>query len=123
MTLEECLRLAKNARFDGLELNYDLESDLSPKAGTKEFEAIRKMADRMLPQAEKLGVRLNIENIFFNGYLMTPMEMNAFVDSYQSTHVRVHFDTGNILALYAATPEVRLLQESRAGRLPQSVST
>ena len=47
-------------------------------------------------QAAKLKVSLNIENIFFNGYLMTPMEMNAFVDSFQSEHVRVHFDTGNI---------------------------
>ena len=27
---------------------------------------------------------------------MTPMEMNAFVDSFKSEHVRVHFDTGNI---------------------------
>jgi len=177
MTLEECLQLAKDAGFDGIELNYDLESDLSPKSGTKEFQNIRKMADRIgiqisglcsflfwpyplssndpekrargielagkiaqaahdlgvqnvlvvpgavhIPwrtdhepvpndvcdqrareavrtlerQAGKLKVSLNIENIFFNGYLMTPMEMNAFVDSFQSEHVRVHFDTGNI---------------------------
>jgi hexulose-6-phosphate isomerase len=178
MTLEECLRLAKAAGFDGIELNYDLDNDLSPKSGTKEFTAIRKLADRigiaisglcsflfwpyplssndpakrerglelagkmaqaahdlgvenllvvpgavhipwrtdhepvpndvcdrrareavgkLLPGAEKLGVSLNIENIFFNGYLMTPMEMAAFVDSFGSERVRVHFDTGNIM--------------------------
>jgi hexulose-6-phosphate isomerase len=178
MTLEECLQLAKDAGFDGIELNYDLDNDLSPKAGTKEFTAIRKMADRigiaisglcsflfwpypltnndatkrarglelagrmaeaahdlgvenllvvpgavhipwrtdhepvpndvcdrrareavahLLPKAEKLGVFLNIENIFFNGYLMTPMEHAAFIDSFQSPHVRAHFDTGNIM--------------------------
>jgi L-ribulose-5-phosphate 3-epimerase len=177
MNLEECLRLAKNAGFDGIELNYDLENDLSPKAGTREFQNIRKLADKIgiqisglcsflfwpypltsndaekrargvelagkiaqaahdlgvdnvlvvpgavhIPwrtdhepvpndvcdqrakeavrtlekQAAKLKVSLNIENIFFNGYLMTPMEMNAFVDGFQSEHVRVHFDTGNI---------------------------
>jgi hexulose-6-phosphate isomerase len=177
MTLRECLQLAKNAGFDGIELNYDLENDLSPKAGTKEFHAIRKMADEigiaisglcsflfwpyplssndaskrargielagrmaqaahdlgvenllvvpgavhipwrndhepvpndvcdrrareavgmLLRDAERLKVCLNIENIFFNGYLMTPMEMNAFVDSFSSPWVRVHFDTGNI---------------------------
>ena len=28
---------------------------------------------------------------------MTPAEMNAFVDSFKSEHVRVHFDTGNIM--------------------------
>lgn len=178
MSLQECMQLAKDAGFDGIELNYDLENDLSPKAGTKEFQAIRKMADKigisisgvcsflfwpypltsndpekrarglelagkmtqaahdlgvenllvvpgavhipwrtdhepvandlcetraraaigaLLPQAEKLRVSLNIENIFFNGFLMTPMEMLAFVDSFQSEHVRVHFDTGNIM--------------------------
>ena len=33
MNLRECLQLAKDAGFDGIELNYDLESDLSPKSG------------------------------------------------------------------------------------------
>jgi hexulose-6-phosphate isomerase len=178
MTLKECLQLAKDAGFDGIELNYDLENDLSPKSGAKEFQAIRKAAEqigiaisglcsflfwpysfasndasqrqrglelarlmaqaardlgtenvlvvpgavhipwirdhdpvpndvcdqrareavaKLVPVAEKLGVYLNIENIFFNGYLLTPEEMNAFVDSFKSEHVRVHFDTGNIM--------------------------
>src|SRR4051812_4006984 len=44
MTLRECLQLAKDAGFDGIELNYDLDNDLSPKSSTKEFAAIRKMA-------------------------------------------------------------------------------
>jgi L-ribulose-5-phosphate 3-epimerase len=177
MNLPECLQLAKDAGFDAIELNYDLDNDLSPKSGAKEYQNIRRMADRIgiqisglcsflfwpypltsnddskrargielagkiaqaahdlgvenvlvvpgavhIPwrtdhepvpndvcdqrakeavrtlerQAAKLKVSLNIENIFFNGYLMTPMEMNAFVDSFQSEHVRVHFDTGNI---------------------------
>ena len=178
MDLERCLRLAKDAGFDGIELNYDLDNDLSPKHGTKDYEKIRKLADKigieisgvcsflfwpypltsndpaeraqgmelaakmtqcahdlgtenllvvpgavhmpwredhdptpndvcdqraraaiqkLLPNAEKLKVHLNIENIFFNGYLMTPGEMNDFVDSFDSPHVQVHFDTGNIM--------------------------
>lgn len=177
MNLEECLRLAKEAGFDGIELNYDLENDLSPKASPADYAAIRRLADkigieisglcsflfwpypltsndrakrerglelagkigeaahqlgvenvlvvpgavyipwrddhepvpndvcdqrareavgRLVRQAEKLKISLNIENIFFNGYLMTPMEINAFVDSFSSEHVQVHFDTGNI---------------------------
>ena len=51
---------------------------------------------RMIPLAEKLKVNLNMENIFFNGFLMTPMEMNAFVDAFDSERVHIHFDTGNI---------------------------
>jgi hexulose-6-phosphate isomerase len=178
MSLEQCLQLAKDAGFDGIELNYDLESDLSPKAGPKELATIRKTAERIgiaisglcsflfwpyplssndpmkrgrgmelaakmveaahqlgtenllvvpgavcipwrtdhepvpndvcdkrareavakvLPLAEKHKIHLNIENIFFNGYLMTPMEMIAFVDSFKSEFVKVHFDTGNIM--------------------------
>ncbi|MBL9127304.1 MAG: sugar phosphate isomerase/epimerase, partial [Verrucomicrobiales bacterium] len=157
--------------------NYDLDNDLSPKSGTREYEAIRRMADRigirisglcsflfwpypltsndpakrerglelagkigqaahdlgvenvlvvpgavhipwrndhepvpndvcdrrakeavgaLVKQAERSKIYLNIENIFFNGYLMTPMEMNGFVDHFGSDRVRVHFDTGNI---------------------------
>jgi L-ribulose-5-phosphate 3-epimerase len=56
-------------------------------------EAIR----QMIPQAEKAGVYLNIENIFTNGYLFSAREMNEFVDSFRSKWVRIHFDTGNIM--------------------------
>jgi L-ribulose-5-phosphate 3-epimerase len=177
MTLRECMQLAKDAGFEGIELNYDLENDLSPHATMRDYAAIRHMADdigieisglcsflfwpypltsndaakrnrglelaamigqaahdmavedvllvpgavhipwrddhepvpndvcdrrareavgQLATRAEKLGVSLNIENIFFNGYLMSPMEMNDFVDSFGSEHVRVHFDSGNI---------------------------
>ena len=178
MNLEQCLRLAKEAGFDGIELNYDLDNDLSPKSGPKEYAKIRDMAEKigiaisglcsflfwpypltsndpakrarglelagkiaeaaadlgtenvlvvpgavcipwrtdhepvpndvcdkrakeamkaLLPVAEKRKVYLNIENIFFNGFLLSPGEINDFVDSFKSERVRVHFDTGNIM--------------------------
>ena len=178
MTLRECLQLARDAGFDGIELNYDLDNDLSPKSGTKEYHAIRAQAEKigiaisgvcsflywpysltandpatrargfdlatrmlraardlgtdnlltiagsvhipwikdhdpvpyetcdrrareaigkLLPLAKELDVCLNVENIFFNGYLLSPADMVAFVDSFGSDHVRVHFDSGNIM--------------------------
>lgn len=190
MNLEQCLRLAKDAGFDGIELNYDLDNDLSPKSGEKEYAAIRKMADKigiqisglcsflfwpyplvsndpakrgrgfelaqkmtqaahdlgvenllvvpgavhipwrtdhepvpndicdkrareaigkLLPNAEKLKVSLNIENIFFNGYLMTPGEMIDFVDSFKSEYCKVHFDTGNIMQYQFPEHWIRIL--------------
>ena len=190
MNLRECLQLAKDAGFDGIELNYDLDNDLSPKAGPKEFAGIRKMAEdigiaisgvcsflfwpfpltsndpqerargmelaakmtqcahelgtenllvvpgavhmpwrddhdptpndichrrareavaKLLPLAEKLKVRLNMENIFFNGFLLSPEEMNAFVDSFNSEHVKVHFDTGNIMLFQFPEHWIRIL--------------
>jgi L-ribulose-5-phosphate 3-epimerase len=178
MTLQECLELAKRAGFDGVEVNYNLEGDLSPAASERDLAQIRSMAEkigisisgvcsflfwpypltansepvrvksleiaskmidaahhlgtenllvvpgavyipwlkdseevpykvcderarlairRLLPQAEKRGVHLNIENIFFNAYLMSPPDMIEFVDSFKSPNVHVHFDTGNIM--------------------------
>src|SRR5689334_18381001 len=47
MSLERCLQLAKDAGFDGIELNYDLENDLSPKSGPKEYAAIRAAAEKI----------------------------------------------------------------------------
>src|SRR3954468_12911960 len=47
MSLEQCLQLARDAGFDGIELNYDLESDLSPKSGPKDFPPIAKAAERI----------------------------------------------------------------------------
>ena len=52
MNLEQCLRLAKEAGFDGIELNYDLDNDLSPKSGPKEYAKIRDMA-------EKIGIAIS----------------------------------------------------------------
>jgi L-ribulose-5-phosphate 3-epimerase len=178
MNLRECLQLARDAGFDGIELNYDLDNDLSPKSTSDHYKAIRAMAKeigiaisgvcsflywpysltdndasrrarglelaasmiraardlgtenllvvpgavtipwrddretvhladcdrrakeaiaKLIPLADEAGVSLNIENIFFNGYLMTPGEMAAFVDGFKTDRVRVHFDTGNIM--------------------------
>src|SRR4029453_13264870 len=52
---------------------------------------------KMLPAAEKHKVSLNIENIFFTGSLITPMEMAAFWAPFQEGVVQVPFDTGNIM--------------------------
>jgi hexulose-6-phosphate isomerase len=190
VNLRECLQLARDAGFDGIELNYDLDNDLSPKAAAKELAAIRKMAAdigiaisgicsflfwpysltgnnnaqrargmelaglmleaahelgtenllvvpgavhipwikdhepvaadvcdkrareavaKMVPRAEKLGVYLNIENIFFSGYLLSPQDMITFVDSFGSKNVRVHFDTGNIMIFQYPQDWVRML--------------
>lgn len=52
---------------------------------------------KLIPIAKEAGVSLNVENINVNGFLHTPGEMNAFVDSFRSDQVRVHFDTGNCM--------------------------
>lgn len=178
MSLEDCFRLAKDAGFDGVEVNFALEGELSAESKPAEIEAIGKLAQRvgiaisgvcsflywpyalthndperrkrglqlarqmidaakllgtenllvvpgavyipwledseptpndvcdqraraavreLIPHAERAGVYLNMENIFANGFLFSPQEMIEFVDSFDSPHVQVHFDTGNIM--------------------------
>ncbi|NQU22298.1 MAG: sugar phosphate isomerase/epimerase [Candidatus Nealsonbacteria bacterium] len=178
MSLRACFELCKEAGFDGVEVNYALEGDISPEASEAHIRSVGDMArkigieisglcsflfwpyplthndpqrrkeatnlavkmiraaqllktpnllvvpgasyipwlpeeppvphdvcDRrareavrqLIPVAEKADVYLNIENIFLNGYLHSPSEMNEFVDSFKSDRVQVHFDTGNIM--------------------------
>jgi L-ribulose-5-phosphate 3-epimerase len=178
MSLKECFELAADAGFDGVEVNYNLEGDISPEASEADLKALGNLARKtgveisglcsflfwpypltsndaerrakgmelagrmvhaakalgtdnllvvpgavyipwapepepvpndvcekrareaiqtVLPIAEKAGVSLNLENIFANGFLMTPQEMNSFVDSFNSPNVQIHFDTGNIM--------------------------
>src|SRR5262245_32822471 len=52
MNLRECLELARRAGFDGIELNFDLDNDISPRATAKELQAIRRTA-------EKLGIAVS----------------------------------------------------------------
>lgn len=177
-SLKECFELAKDAGFEGVEINFDLEGEFSAESSDAQIQEIGRLArnagvaisgvcsflfwpyafsnndpqkrqkgielagrmaeaarlletenvlivpgavyipwlkeeepvpndvcDRrareavrkLIPVAEKNGVYLNIENIFANGYLFSPQEVNAFVDSFSSDRVKVHFDTGNIM--------------------------
>jgi hexulose-6-phosphate isomerase len=178
MSLKECFQLAKDAGFEGVEVNFNLEGELSAESSAGEIREIGELAQQvgiaisglcsflfwpyslthndperrakglelarqmiqaarllgtdnllvvpgavyvpwlddvepvpndvcdrrakeavrqLLPEAEKAGVHLNIENIFASGYLFSPQEMVDFVDSFDSPQVQVHFDTGNIM--------------------------
>ena len=46
-TLQECLELAKDAGFDGVELNFALEGEFSAESSTQEIQEIRRLAERI----------------------------------------------------------------------------
>ena len=177
-SLKECFQIARDAGFDAVEPNFNLEGEFSAESSDDEIRAIKLMADEigieisgvcsflflpysmshpdaerrakgielagrmaesaallgtgnllvvpgavyapwledsipvpndvcerlareavqeLIPRAESAGVTINIENIFANGFLFSPQEMAAFVDSFESETVKVHFDTGNIM--------------------------
>jgi L-ribulose-5-phosphate 3-epimerase len=55
-------------------------------------EAVGKLVDT----AEKVGVTVGIENVW-NKFLLSPLEMRCFIDSFQSKRVGAYFDVGNVL--------------------------
>lgn len=50
---------------------------------------------KIVPTAEKLGVKICIENVW-NNFLLSPMEAARYVDQFNSKFVRFYFDIGNI---------------------------
>jgi hexulose-6-phosphate isomerase len=50
----------------------------------------------LLPTAERLGVSLGVENVW-NRYLLSPLEMRSFIDSFGSPWVGAYFDVGNVM--------------------------
>jgi hexulose-6-phosphate isomerase len=51
---------------------------------------------KAVPIAEKARVILTLENVS-NRFLVSPLEMRAFVDQFQSPWLQVHFDIGNVM--------------------------
>ncbi len=50
----------------------------------------------LLPTAERLGVTLAVENVW-NRFLLSPLELRDFIDSFQSPLVGSYLDIGNVL--------------------------
>jgi len=50
----------------------------------------------LVPVAEKCGVAMALENVW-NKFLLSPLEMREFIDSFQSPFVGAYVDVGNML--------------------------
>lgn len=63
---------------------------------------------KLVPEAEKYGVEIAIENVW-NKFLLSPLEMRQFIDAVGSDMVGVYFDVGNVV--YSGYPEqwIRIL--------------
>lgn len=67
-------------------------------------EAVRKL----LPVAERCRVKLGIENVW-NMFLLSPLEMRDFVDSFRSPWVGAYLDVGNIIQFGYPEQWIRIL--------------
>jgi hexulose-6-phosphate isomerase len=60
------------------------------------YERAREAVAQILPTAERLGVTLGIE-IVWNKFLLSPLELRDFIDSFGTAAVGSYFDAGNVL--------------------------
>ena len=66
------------------------------------YERAAKFVAAALPAARKAKVTICIENVW-NKFLLSPLEMSAFIDGFQRDRVGAYFDAGN--ALLVGYPE------------------
>ncbi len=60
------------------------------------YERAKQAVSQLVPVAEKTGVAIGIENVW-NKFLLSPLEMRDFIDSFGSDMVGAYFDVGNVL--------------------------
>ncbi|MFN8219138.1 MAG: sugar phosphate isomerase/epimerase family protein [Fimbriimonadales bacterium] len=77
---------------------------------TDAIEGLRKA----LPTAERLEVRMGIENVW-NKFLLSPVEMSAFIDQFESPWVGAYVDVANILPYGYPEQWLRILGQRVVG--------
>lgn len=60
------------------------------------FDLSQKSILELLPTAEQLEITMALENVW-NKFLLSPMEMRDYIDSFDHELLRGYFDVGNIL--------------------------
>lgn len=63
---------------------------------------------KLLPIAEKTGIKIAIENVW-NNFLISPMEAARYIDEFDSEMIGWYFDVGNIIRYGWADQWVRIL--------------
>ena len=72
------------------------------------YERAVEAVSQIKPVAEETGVALCIENVW-NKFLLSPLEMRDFIDSFNSQQVGVYFDVGNVLLTGYPEQWIRIL--------------
>jgi len=70
---------------------------------------------KLLPTAEKLKVKICVENVW-NNFLLSPLEACRYVDQFNSPFVKFYFDCGNILVYGLPEQWINILGD-RIGRV------
>lgn len=60
------------------------------------YQRAKDFISKLVDTAEKTGVNVGIENVW-NKFLLSPLEMKDFIDSFGSDKIGSYFDVGNVL--------------------------
>src|SRR5262249_35558429 len=89
---------AKNMNCDAI-LLYAVRLGSGPRLefGSQEtWDRYTAELTKLAPDAERAKVYLNPENVW-NKFLLSPLEMRAFVDQFHNPWIGTHFDCGNVM--------------------------
>jgi hexulose-6-phosphate isomerase len=101
MVIKSMLQIAKWAGTDAIlvvpgAVGVSFIQGVEPVQYDVALKRSRDVIRRAVPLAEKLKVRIGIENVW-NMMLLSPLEMRDYVDSFGSRWVGAYFDTGNVV--------------------------
>jgi len=72
------------------------------------YERASEAVKQILPTAEETGVTIGVENVW-SKFLLSPLEMRDFIDSFGSDSVGCYFDVGNVLLTGFPDQWIRIL--------------
>lgn len=72
------------------------------------YERSQKAIKTLIPTAEKLGVQINIENVW-NNFLLSPLEFARYIDEFKNPLIQAYFDVGNVIAFGWSEDWIRTL--------------
>jgi len=70
--------------------------EFTPQPYDKVLQWARESLTAIIPLAEELKIGIGIENVW-NRFLLSPVEMAEFIDSFSSKYVGSYFDVGNVM--------------------------
>lgn len=74
------------------------------------YNRSRSELELLVKEAEQRKIRIGIENVW-NKFLLSPLEMNQYVDHFNSPYVGVYFDVGNVLLTGFPQQWIRILDQ------------
>jgi len=70
--------------------------DFIPQRYDKVDKWAKESLKKIIESAEKYNIKIGVENVW-NKYLLSPLEMRDFIDSFKTPLVGSYFDVGNVL--------------------------